>query len=519
MKNIYLIFLFFLFPSINIISAQGFELFLGYEQGDNKSLQFTNIPDSDNYLAVWKTDSELHFSNLDANGNLLETVSHELTVPIHKVFESKITENGILVAYVISNNFSASFGINEFDFSGTLVNSVIQEYEATWAGLKGKFNDNNEFIVFGASYSKDKFIYAKMSIDEGIQEYKEIPESSLTLLNSIADILLLPDGDFIVLMKSSLGFEINALVRFDATGETIWETPVPIRFMFKKFMKLFPSGDKILLYGDNGDVPGFGTYFAVYSTSGEELWIEDFTNHFFIIEKFGVILGENNTIYAHGYKQTDQGPDLVLLNMAADGTILWEQSHNFFGTGKGQLLRDNDNGFFIATIGYPEVGFSSNPHIVKLDSVGNTVWSWHTIRDDYYLHNNALITAQGEYLICGASRAPDEDFQAYFLKADSVGMEIELPVSSMNDLTDISELISVFPQPAISEGVNFSLLRPELIGKNTRLEIVNLLGQVIRQEEFREETLQVRNLPIGTHFYSLVVDNQAIGVGKVLILK
>ena len=424
MKNIYLFFLILIFPFITNLSAQGFELFFDNESGDKRSVLFTDIPNSNNYLSIWKTDTELRISELNNNGNLIQTVTHEIGIINDDLSTIKITENSILIGYVSHDNlFTTTFGIFEFDFTGTLINSVSEEFDENWDEPAKQFNDNNELVVFSDVFSGDDFVYSRMGVDNGIEEYKKIPESSLSA-SSIGTpaMLLLPNGDIIVLTRSDSGNEKSELARIDEVGEIVWQVQVPVYFVFDRFMRFFSSENKILLYGDNGDTSGFGTYFSAYSTSGEELWIEDFTEQFNSIEGYGVIPGEDDTFFAHGRKYTDMGSNLVLVKIATDGSILWEKSHNFFNSNNpGQLLRDIDGGFFIATEGYPGPGLSSDPHIVKYNSSGDTIWSWNAARDDYYLHNKALITTEGEYLVCGSSMEASEDYQAYFLKADSIG--------------------------------------------------------------------------------------------------
>ncbi|MCU0347417.1 MAG: T9SS type A sorting domain-containing protein [Saprospiraceae bacterium] len=100
---------------------------------------------------------------------------------------------------------------------------------------------------------------------------------------------------------------------------------------------------------------------------------------------------------------------------------------------------------------------------------------------------------------------------------NNLELEIEDPTSVGHARQPIGQRVLVYPQPA-HDVVVFERL-DESRHQSCRLQIMNLLGQVIYDQPMSGAVLRVQGLPTGQHFYRLRQNGETLAVGKLVVAK
>lgn len=99
---------------------------------------------------------------------------------------------------------------------------------------------------------------------------------------------------------------------------------------------------------------------------------------------------------------------------------------------------------------------------------------------------------------------------------NNLELEIESPVSRTHEHLPADQQLLVYPQPAHDVVVFERLGEPGHLP--CRLQIMNLLGQVIYDQAMVGAVQRVQGLPAGQHFYRLRQNGEVVAVGKVMVV-
>jgi hypothetical protein len=416
--------------------SQGFELFFG-DEVDNFGYYLMEVPGEQTYLAITGGIGFKYLTTkIDKYGNVLwaRDIAFEDNQSIY--VQNILQEgDGFWIVSMSLNNDSYDKLLltkRKYDFETNLIDehSYLHDF--------GDFNPafpNTQILLpdFSTITWIDKFgdeshVLMKNDSLGNLEWLRTFSSNSVNGINAL-DMISMPNGEIYLTGSALVNPNENTyhafLLKFSQSGNLLWKTEIPQSTFFETYIKPYPDNNAVLIYGESDVTTGFGTFIGAVGTDGQLLWSQDFTPQAGFIEKKGVIPGENNTFYITGSRYGNNTNVQFLLQLDIAGNILWDKTYADFNLNNaGQLLRDHDNGFLIAAETYPFAaqGFSSDPYVIKTDSLGNKIWSWYKANDDYYLHQDALITSDAHYLILGASQQSlDTDYQAYMIKLSPNG--------------------------------------------------------------------------------------------------
>lgn len=124
-----------------------------------------------------------------------------------------------------------------------------------------------------------------------------------------------------------------------------------------------------------------------------------------------------------------QNLDYYLVKTDADGNEIWSENYNTT-SGHGYdnarpVYPTSDNGFLMA--GDSDCGFPLDLYLVKTDTAGEVEWSKNFGNDFYDYGTSICESADGGYLICGATKSLEtRKNDLYLLKLDSLGNALSI---------------------------------------------------------------------------------------------
>ncbi len=215
------------------------------------------------------------------------------------------------------------------------------------------------------------------------------------------------------------------LIKTDENGDTLWTKTYGGNDDDYGYDLKQTDDDGYILAGSTSSFGSGGFDFYVIRTDslGDTLWTrtfggvnDDYGRAVDIVKDGGfVIAGEKDAI--------PQKPDAMIVRVDQSGQMLWEK---LYGTtledGVYSIIQTNDGGYVLA--GYLYLGIGGNVYgwLLKLDVVGDSVWSQlfgSNLQDLFYSVNQ---TYDGGYIVTGKIRLA-EYTDIWLVKTDSLGNE------------------------------------------------------------------------------------------------
>ena len=115
--------------------------------------------------------------------------------------------------------------------------------------------------------------------------------------------------------------------------------------------------------------------------------------------------------------------DMVIIKLDNLGNILWEQDYNGGEwTEASNIIPTSDGGFIAAGTTYSGIETSRDIWIIKLDNLGNLLWDYLFVGDDFDMPTGILQTLDGNYVIAGQTSSYGEGcVDGMLLKLDQEG--------------------------------------------------------------------------------------------------
>ncbi|MBK7380185.1 MAG: T9SS type A sorting domain-containing protein [Ignavibacteriales bacterium] len=215
------------------------------------------------------------------------------------------------------------------------------------------------------------------------------------------------------------------LIKTDENGDTLWtKTYGGNDDDYGYDLKQTDDGGYILAGATSSfGAGGFDFYLIRADSIGDTLWTKTFggvnDDYGWSVDKTAdggfVIGGEKDAV--------PQKPDAMIVKVDQSGQMLWEK---LYGTtledGVYSIRQTNDGGYVLA--GYLYLGMGGNVYgwLLKLDVLGDSVWSQLFGANLQDLFNSVNQTYDGGYIVTGKIRLA-EYTDVWLLKTDSLGNE------------------------------------------------------------------------------------------------
>ncbi|MCK4567594.1 MAG: hypothetical protein KAU48_09825 [Candidatus Thorarchaeota archaeon] len=193
------------------------------------------------------------------------------------------------------------------------------------------------------------------------------------------------------------------------------------------------------------------------SNDGTYLWNEtyggDGDDSFWDIVKCtsgGYVMAGTTSSFGEGQ------PDMWLVKIDEDGTLLWNKTYGGAGMDQGRALVECSNGDFAIT-GTQFVGGDSSTDlwVVRTDSSGNMLWN-KTFGSSSWDYGNAIYENEEQQLVaCGLTTTPSGDTDLLLVMVDSAG-ESSWSHSYGRSQNDVGQFVLERPQSYLFGGYSNS---------------------------------------------------------------
>jgi hypothetical protein len=309
-------------------------------------------------------------------------------------------------------------------------------------------DSNLYFIAMDATYNS--LLYSVSSIgDSNWCFYYEYPEFSFSGLVSIEDYSIYFTGSDI---------DNGYLVRYFASGEYLWShiypSPFPVNNSYvtdidKTFeedyllvgavgniggeqykpwlLKIDNSGDTLwnkmldyehgffrkVIVRDDGQIGTFGfleniSFFALFDETGDSIHFYEFSLPWTVPElwiyDFGLCADNGFCCVGEVYSGAFYEQEIFIARIDADGTPRWQKTIPIplRSVGVG-IFEHPDKGFIVFGYNRGFCGDSLKPIMIKLDSLGDTLWTRVYPEDTFYV-GSAIKCRNGDYVLAGSKK-------------------------------------------------------------------------------------------------------------------
>ena len=214
------------------------------------------------------------------------------------------------------------------------------------------------------------------------------------------------------------------LVKTDTNGDTLWTRWYGGSSTEVAYDVIECSDGSYAMAGYTWSYgPGLDNCYVVnVEAGGDTNWTSVFGNPNSIYDHAHAIDQTTNGDYIVAGKTLSDGYyDFYLVRLDDYGDTLWSQHYGGSADDEAyDALQTNDGGFIMAGYSW-SFGYSADFYVVKTDSVGDTLWTrtFDSWMDDYA--RSILATTDGGYVIAGYAGYSGTMNSSYIVKIDSIG--------------------------------------------------------------------------------------------------
>jgi hypothetical protein len=222
-----------------------------------------------------------------------------------------------------------------------------------------------------------------------------------------------------------------------------------------------------------------------------------------------VMAGYTNSFGAGGY-------DVYVVKVDSVGNIVWTRTIGGKGNDYGEsIVKCNDGGFAVAgyTDSYGAGGYDL--YFIKLDSLGNLCSSTGTggtitHKDSAFVHSDTteLYFSPNANSVLSNSTSINESYGG--------GGTSICSIVSVNNILLPNNLITVSPNPSNGKFT----FQSSVVSQKSSVEVYNVLGEQVYSQYSLPNTqyqIDLTNQPNGVYFYRVLSDGMFVGSGKLVI--
>jgi regulation of enolase protein 1 (concanavalin A-like superfamily) len=282
------------------------------------------------------------------------------------------------------------------------------------------------------------------------------------------------DGNYMIAARINTQ---AALIKVNGSGNVIWtKTYGGPQYETGTSVKQALDGGYILLGTTFTYGAGRGDCWLVKTNSyGDSAWSRTFGGSAFDEGKFVLANTDGSFIFCMNDSSNTNGDiDVRVIKVTGSGALLW--SKNYGGDKKEvckMIQHTMDGGYIVTAISRSFGWINPDFWLVKLDAVGDTMWTRHYGSWDHE-HNYAVKQmADGSYIAIGHTKSYSNHTEIMFLKLDLQGT-----MTASGELVLDENTLNVYPNPT-SGMVKIDL---EAMQGFSSLRVCNALGQEIYTE-------------------------------------
>ncbi|MFK7933350.1 MAG: PQQ-binding-like beta-propeller repeat protein, partial [Saprospiraceae bacterium] len=330
--------------------------------------------------------------------------------------------------------FEKVFGGNNADFGEAIITTENGGY--VLAGFSESFGDDNDLDIYVIRTDVDGDVLWERTYDEGFIEHGYA-------------LVATADGGFLIAgdRRATQTAAFNAyLIKINANGDLEWSKEYGDELSHQQAFAIIPAhnGGYLLLGrseeidfnpNDEIDEDDLAVYLVAVDENGELLWEKQYGDD---ENQEGFDL----TTYADGYvlagktvNTQTESTDAYLINITADGEIIWEQTYGGPETDiANAVMTTNDGNIVFAG----STGFNSNVYLTKVDENGDEIWSKSfggIFGDEAY---DLLETAEEDIVIAGITERNALNIDLFLTKVNQEGNVIWERFLGSNTDTEIA---------------------------------------------------------------------------------
>jgi len=328
------------------------------------------------------------------------------------------------------------------------------------------------------------------------------------------EIIPTSDGNYAITGRSN---NDAYLLKINPAGNTIWTKSYGgSQYETSHSVKQCLDGGYILVGKTFSYGQGAGDIYVVKTNStGDTTWTKTFGGIY--DDEAGYVLANPDGTYTIDAQISSNnllsGLDIYVVKIDANGNSIWTKTYG--GNDKDvthNIQPTSDHGYIIAGISRSFGWINPDMWLVKIDSVGNVMW---TRNYGSWFHDHCYVvkqTSDGGYIALGHEEDSNSITHVFFIKLNGLG---QLPVEEFA----MNNIFTVYPNPTTG------LIKINLgfVEKGSIFKIYNALGQVVFLETVESsQTVNVKIIDMkdrepGIYFVSIQSAKQL--TTKKIILK
>ena len=322
------------------------------------------------------------------------------------------------------------------------------------------------------------------------------------------------DGGFIAVGFTGVSFmEDIFIVKTDINGNLLWNK-VHASLGREFAVGVRQTGDGGYIIVGETDAKGFGgkdLYLMKTNSLGDTTWTKTFGTSAQEIGRSIFITSDNGFILL-GYEDSPGG-NLYMIKTDALGTEQWSNYYGGVGWDLGYSVQQTSDGGYI--LGGRKENVSNGNHdmyCIKTNSTGAVQWEYTY---PLGLMSDAISvqqTSDGGYVLFGTTTdtVGTIDSDMYLVKVNSLGVSVQIHKNSLVN-------VNAYPNPF----TNYTTIKfDNIMNQNYSFILLNDQGQIVKRiNNFsgRELIIKKENLTKGLYFFHIVVDEESIVTGKLVI--
>ncbi len=458
-------------------------------------------------------------------------------VTFEKWFDYGFGEEGLCVqqtfdgGYIVAGRQNIAIGITKSLMLKTDSLGNVQWFKFPW--------DSYENETYAVKQTSDSgFVFTGYTTDSHYNQYIHLIRTAANgdtiwtkrffppvVEGQGEDIVQTSDGGFLLLTVGADSTDTLSgaiyLIKTNSLGDTSWT------HKYKSANNDYIIGLSLKSTNDNGyiiagniaynTIPVTKHFFLMKTDSiGDTLWTRIFTTSFnhesanSVCETFDkgyVLFGDILNPFTSTY-------DIYVVKTDSMGILLWTKTiggmQNEAATSGVQCM---DSGFAVTGITTTFGNGDGDVYLVKLNTMGDTVWSRTFGTPDIEVGNYLQQTADGGFVLTGRRELY---LDAYLIKTDPIGnLIISTPELSH------SVHFSVFPNPAsafVTFDYSFVFLKKKIIINISDITD-HIIDQIFISDKIGQTIWDTRKIASGIYLYRVTSEGSVIATGKIAVQK